>query len=168
MLHKSRVRATEAAGFTLIELLVVILIIGILASIAVPSFLNQKGKANDAAAKTVVQTAQTAEETVFTDGPSYRSQAVGAGPTGPLNSIEASLLAASAACVGAPPYSVDPCGLVATSTGTGYQVSVTSGSGAVFSISRSAGGVVTRTCDVTASIYGNGGCMRVVGGAGTW
>ena len=67
MLHKLRARAQDEKGFTLIELLVVILIIGILAAIALPAFLNQRGKAQDTEAKTEARTMQTAMETVYTD-----------------------------------------------------------------------------------------------------
>ena len=60
-------------GFTLIELLVVIIIIGILASIAIPVFLNQRKKAVDAGIKSDIRTVATAMETDFTDAQVYPS-----------------------------------------------------------------------------------------------
>jgi type IV pilus assembly protein PilA len=59
------------AGFTLIELLVVIIIIGILAAIAIPIFLNQRKKGWDAQAKSDLRNAATAEETYLTDSGYY-------------------------------------------------------------------------------------------------
>ena len=67
MLHTLRRRAEDEKGFTLIELLVVILIIGILAAIAIPTFLNQKSKANDASAESLARNAATAMETYATN-----------------------------------------------------------------------------------------------------
>ena len=58
-------------GFTLIELLVVVVIIGVLAAIAIPIFLNQKDKAAEAGVKSDIKTASTYMETWFVDNATY-------------------------------------------------------------------------------------------------
>jgi type IV pilus assembly protein PilA len=141
MLSNLRRRAESEKGFTLIELLVVILIIGILAAIAIPAFLNQRNKAYDSAAKSNVRTAATAEETYATDNNgAYAAETLSASDTGPLATIEPSL-------------KNKPFVTTATATG-GYTITATSlGNGNDVFTYTASNGTVSRNCSGTG-----GGC----------
>jgi type IV pilus assembly protein PilA len=117
MLARIRKAQQESeGGFTLIELLVVIIIIGILAAIAIPVFLNQREKGYDAQAKSDVRNIATLQETFLTDNNEYAAT---------LTLLEADL--------GTTQTSANTSGHATVGTdATSFTVSVTSDSNKVF------------------------------------
>lgn len=68
---REEAKMSEENGFTLIELLVVVVIIGLLASIAIPKFAATKDKAKMASVRSDLRNLMTSEEAYLTDNNTY-------------------------------------------------------------------------------------------------
>jgi type IV pilus assembly protein PilA len=130
----------EEKGFTLIELLVVILIIGILAAIALPAFLGQRQKGQDADAKSNARNLVSHVESFYSGEQTY----VGAGGSADVTD--------SGLPLGTGDGQVQFVASFATTDS--YRVIGQSKSGNDFTITKTGGGAPTRTCTST----GEAGC----------
>jgi type IV pilus assembly protein PilA len=135
---------SEDKGFTLIELLVVILIIGILAAIALPAFLGQRQKGQDASAKSDARNLVSSIESCFAGSETY------------ANCDTSQDVTESGITLGSGVGQAE----ISGNTATGYTIVAHSKSANNFTIAKTGGSTITRTCTST----GKGACPT----GGSW
>lgn len=154
LVHGLRSRLASEAGFTLIEVLVVILVIGILSSIALASYLSQANKGQDAAAKSQIKSLQNRVEDCAAERDAYDRCDTGAELDDMITGINFSEPTAT------PPKEKVS---VESASERSYKITGTSVSGNSFSVARGSDGGFARTC----TPKGKAGC-RDEGGTGVW
>ena len=133
------------AGMSLVELLVVMLILGILAGIAVPNFINQRAKADDANAKAIARAASVAVEAYGQDNLGAYDNVTGT----ILNSYDSTIPSSTSVTgfAGCPPAAYTICWILTT------PASLTK-SGTTFTLYKLKDGSIHADC----SAHGTGGC----------
>lgn len=136
----------EENGFSLIELLVVILIIGILAAIALPAFVGQRSKGQDADAKSNARNLVSHLESFYATEKTYDK----------AKALASEDITKSSLPLGAGDGQVT----ITAGDDDSYTVVAKSKSGGSFTIDKADNGATSRTCSDT----GEGGCD----GDGEW
>jgi type IV pilus assembly protein PilA len=147
-LQRLRGRVRDESGFTLIELLAVIVIIGILAAIALPSFLGHRDKGYDADAKSNARNLVSHVESCFATQQNYNL----CNTSATLNPLDIDY--------GSAVGQVEITGTTATSYEITAHSKATGGGAHNFVIAKNVSGVSSRTCTPT----GQGGCPD----SGSW
>jgi type IV pilus assembly protein PilA len=137
MIERLRRRREQQKGFTLIELLVVVIIIGLLAAIAIPAFMGQRDKANDAVAKSLVRNTATAVEAAFVDTQAYDDITETM-----IEDIEPNIDVNAAA------LATDDQVSYTSTAANSYSLSSISDSGITYTMSRATDGTISRTTTV--------------------
>lgn len=158
----------------MIELLAILLIVGTLTAIAVPSFLSQRTKADDACAKAMVKQLYTAMKTYQSESGNYGGATV-EGLTAIENTITANSCGSSTGVSVSGPAAGAPAGACPAGTTVsaadarlGFCVGAQSSSGTWMAMTEQ-NGRLFRTCEVAAGqSVPFGGCNGSGGTSGTW